>query len=270
MITEPPPNPPLNPHPSAEPPRRGLSPLAWVGIGCGGLLLVGAIVGGIAITWSIRKAKEVVGDLNEFAQEMERNPAKAAAELVVKVNPNLELVESDEAAGTMTIREKSTGKVATFSFDEISEGTFRFETPEGEFEIQSPEGGEGAIRVTTPEGETTFGAGSMEQVPAWVALPEGAGSVTPLVHSTEGGNLSGSLRVKSDQRLEDLFNAYVPALEDAGYSVTVHRVDAGGELTQAVLSAEDKANSRNLAITATADGSGSSLLLNYSGLPDPE
>ena len=38
----------------------------------------------------------------EYARKVEENPAKAAAELFVKVNPDVELVSVDDQAGAMT------------------------------------------------------------------------------------------------------------------------------------------------------------------------
>lgn len=81
-------------------PKKGLSPLVWIGIGCGGLLLVGAVVLSVGGYFAVKTASDFVGD----------NPAAAAAEAIVRINPELELVESDREGGTITVRESSTGK----------------------------------------------------------------------------------------------------------------------------------------------------------------
>lgn len=50
---------------------------------------------------------------HEFAQA-------ATLKLAVKLNPDLELVMTDEAKGEITIRDKKSGEVTTLSFDEMS------------------------------------------------------------------------------------------------------------------------------------------------------
>ncbi len=71
------------------------------------------VVGGI---WFTSKAKELGADFSE-------NPEKAAAELIVKMSPDLTKISTDEEAGTMTIRMKD-GSEKTMSFEDISEGRF--------------------------------------------------------------------------------------------------------------------------------------------------
>ena len=94
--------------------KKGLPVLAWIAIGCGGIV----VLGGIAFTligWlAVSKMKDVASDFED-------NPTRAAAELMVRMNPELEMVESDEDAGTLTVREKSSGKVITFNYEDIKE-----------------------------------------------------------------------------------------------------------------------------------------------------
>lgn len=134
-----PPPPPAAP---AEPTKKkGLHPMAWVGIGCGGLLVVAVI--GIAIAVGFFKRK-----VNEFQENLAANPQKAAAEMIVGMNPDLEMVTDDETAGEMTIRVKSSGEEITVSYADIAEGRFT---------------------VTAPDGTTTsIGAADESKIPAWV------------------------------------------------------------------------------------------------------
>lgn len=96
--------------------KKDISPIAFVGIGCGGLIMVGIIllVGGWI--WGTKKAKEL-------GLDFEKNPERAVAEMVVNISPDLEKISSDEKAGTMTIRTKD-GKETTLSYKDISEGKF--------------------------------------------------------------------------------------------------------------------------------------------------
>ena len=102
-----PPPPPAQP-PLVEPPKKGLHPLAWVGIGCGGLLVVVIIAGAILVGMAKRKYEEIRDD---FATA----PEKTAAEMIVRMNPDLEMVRNDEGSGEMTVLVRDTGEEVTVS-----------------------------------------------------------------------------------------------------------------------------------------------------------
>ncbi|MCH7227098.1 hypothetical protein [Haloferula sp. A504] len=115
--------------------------MAWVGIGCGGLLVIAVI--GISLVVGFFKRK-----VNEFQEEFANNPEKAAAEMIVGMNPDLEMVIDDETAGEMTVRVKSSGEEITVSYADIAEGRFT---------------------VTDGSGTTTsIGAVDESKIPAWV------------------------------------------------------------------------------------------------------
>src|ERR1700712_1765267 len=98
---------PVPPPPgSPQPPKKALSPLAWVGIGCAVLFVIALLaLGGIGAIGSYFIKKQ--------ADKFEKNPTMAAAEMVVRLNPDLELVSSDEKTNTLTIKDKKTGEVTT-------------------------------------------------------------------------------------------------------------------------------------------------------------
>jgi hypothetical protein len=88
-----------------------------VEIGCGGLLLATFVMLITAVVFFSYKAVE-------YAREVEENPAKAAAELFVKVNPDVELVSADDQAGTMTLRIKETGKLVAVTYRDVAQRKF--------------------------------------------------------------------------------------------------------------------------------------------------
>lgn len=105
------------PETPGTPPKKGLPVIAWVGIGCGGLVILGVIV--IVILGVIfgRMAGDVVA-------EMGKNPAKATVMIMAKVDSDIEIVSSDDAAKTVTVKMKSTGETVTLSMDDIENGRF--------------------------------------------------------------------------------------------------------------------------------------------------
>lgn len=115
--------------------------MAWVGIGCGGLLVIAVIAISLAVGFFKRKVTEVQED---FAN----NPQQAAAEMIVNMNPDVEMVSDDETTGEMTIRVKSSGEEITVSYADLAEGRFT---------------------VTDGSGTTTsIGMADESKVPAWV------------------------------------------------------------------------------------------------------
>lgn len=236
--------------------KKGLSPLAWIAIGCAGLVvlaIVAVTVGGVFVA---RKAKDVIEDFEE-------NPARAAAQMVVRVNPELEMVESDDEAGTMTIRNTRTGEVATFDFDEIAEGKFSWETAEGrvEFDVTDEEGG--GMKVTTDEGEARIGAGAGSQVPAWVPRYPGAepqGAFT----SKSGAEESGAFSFATNDSPSAVLDALQERLEDEGYEVTRQTFEAAGEEPQGSLTAERSDPQRTVSVVATREGSTTTAAVTYS------
>jgi len=126
--------------------KKGLSPLAWVGIGCGGVAALGLIVivaGGIFVGNKVKKGIAEAGD----------NPERFAAEMIVKVNPDMEMVEANDEEGKMTIRMKKTGEELTFSYADIKEGKFSVKTSNGE--TIKVEGNGNKIVKTDADGKKT-------------------------------------------------------------------------------------------------------------------
>ncbi len=193
--------------------RKGLPVLAWIAIGCGGIV----VLAGIAFTvlgWF------AVGKMKEVASDFEKNPTKAAAELVVRMNPDLEMVDSDEEDGTITVREKSSGKVVTLNYEDIEEGRISFESEEGRVEITGQtQGGEGAMTITTQEGETRIGGGG--EVPDWIPAHPATTTRQSLLHSTGPSGETGQASFTVDANAADVAAFYKAQLEDAGYTVSV-------------------------------------------------
>lgn len=209
--TAPPPPPPAQHAPAPPPQKKGLSPLAWVGIGCGGLLVIALlvfVVGGMLVA---KKARDVVGDF-------EGNPAMAAAEAVVRLNPELELVESDREAGTLTIRNERTDEVITVDLEDVENGNFGFDVDGEESRVSF---GEEGIEVTSEaDGKTSrvkIGGGDASEIPDWVPIYPGTEPASTFV-SSQGGSTSGAFALNTEDRPEDVLEWYTGELDDLGVS----------------------------------------------------
>jgi hypothetical protein len=201
----------------------------WVGIGCLVLVLLAI---GTCFAGGMFLKKKVGGMVEDF----EKNPAKAAAELAVKLNPEVELVRSDET--TMTVRHRETGEEITVSFEDAKEGKFTFTTKEGTATIDADaarDGEGGTLTVTDDKGQVaTFGAGSgAGSAPAWLPLYPGAEVVGNYDADTPEGH-AGALTVTTADGLAEVMKFYEDRLRADGFEVqkmTYEGDSSGGTVT---------------------------------------
>jgi hypothetical protein len=95
-----------------------------------------------------------------------RGPGYAIAKIIAAANPNAEIVRTDDGAGTITIRDRHTGKTVTMSFDDARHGRFRFEA-------EDENGKHAALEI-----------GGAAHLPSWV--PSYPGSQPQAIFSAKG------------------------------------------------------------------------------------
>ena len=149
--------------------------IAWVGLGCGTVLIIAVVVISLLVGW----CKRTVGDISEF----KKNPEKAAAEMMVRLNPDVEKISQDDAKGEMTIRTKD-GQTITMSYKQISEGRFMLKDDKGNF--------------------AEFGGADLTDVPAWVPRPPAIKSVSSSARGSEDSKSGGQYSATSTQSINDL------------------------------------------------------------------
>jgi hypothetical protein len=104
--------------------KKGLGPLAWVGIGCGSLIVLAILAFIIAgFVWG--------GKIKQFAEDAQKNPTRTtAAAMVTMSGGQFEMVAEDDENLRYTVREKKGGKLTTIYWDakkqvpEVIEGDF--------------------------------------------------------------------------------------------------------------------------------------------------
>jgi hypothetical protein len=208
------------------------------------------VVGGL---WLFKKTKN-------FVEGAAKNPAVAAAKVVVAANPELEIVSADEEGGTVTIRNKKTGEVITLDAKDIEKGKLVFRSEKGE-EIRI-EGGEkeGSVKFSSEKGELTFGGGG--SLPAWIPLPEGA-KPTANYAAKEGEKEAGGAGFESQQSPEELLRFYETAMKGGGFAPSVSKFEQDGRLVGGMVSGKDK-KGRELHVTVTSQEGKTSVALIYS------
>lgn len=248
--------------PQAPPPaKKGLSPLAWVAIGCGAIAILGIlVVGGLVMAGGMFAKKQ----LDKF----EKNPAVAAAELIVRANPELELVESDPEAGTLTIRNTKTGEVVTMNAEDIQEGKITFTTKEGTSSVDFSGGEEGgSMTVTDEKGETaTFsaGAGAPKDLPAWVPAYPG-GTPQGIFQSSTAQERGASFTVQTSDAADEVLEFYKGKLEEEGLTVQSSSFETNGKVAGGTVTGTSSDQKRTVnVIVSSQEGQGAQAVVSYS------
>src|SRR5580700_1954867 len=96
-----------------QPAVKKTSPLVWILAGIGIIVVLAMITCGVGAFFIGRAVKNAGFD----PDLMKKNPGLAMAKMVTALNPNFEVVSTNDGAGTVTVREKSTGKTVTYKFD---------------------------------------------------------------------------------------------------------------------------------------------------------
>ncbi len=150
---------------SSQNSKKGLSPLAWLGIGCGGvavLALIALVVGGMFVT---SKVKEGLANANG-------NPERFAAEMIVKLNPEMEMVETNDGEGTMTIKMTKTGEVHSLSYADVAEGKFSMQSTTANGKTTTIKHDGKTIKIEDGDGKTTV-ITAAKKGDYWANLPAG-------------------------------------------------------------------------------------------------
>ncbi len=97
---------------SPTPQKKGLGALTWVGIGCGGIIVL-LLIGGLILVPKLKKFGEAAAAV---AEEMKTNPTRATASTRI-ITGIFEMAAEDAAHKRYTVREKQGGKLTTIYWD---------------------------------------------------------------------------------------------------------------------------------------------------------
>jgi len=243
--------------------KKGLPALAWVGIGCGVLLLVVVIVLVAGGMFMAHKVKEMGLD----PELWEKQPALAASKVIATFNPDLEVVEVDEDEGKITVRNTKTDEVFTVDLDDVKKGEIHFknETTGKEISIEAGDSGEEGERTVTVTDESgtevmTIGGGTSAQVPSWVPIYPGTEPTGHFTMTSDSGtNVSFSLQ--TDDAVQKVLSFYKEKLEAEGFTTSVSSFSGDGS-QGAFVSARDEAGGRTVQVSIGSEGGSTTVNLN--------
>ena len=218
--------------PSAAPPNvptpqksSGSKVLLWV-IG----IIVGLVVlamGSCAVIgfYAMHKVKQAGFD----SELMKKNPGLAGAKMAVAMNPDVEIVSSDDKAGSIVVRDKKTGKVVTMKFDAQKKSMVIVdENGQTSTFTASGEGSNGTVEVNGPQGTVKIG-GNADKAPAWVPQYPGSSPQSTMSSST-ANEQTGSFAFTTGDAAEKVIAFYGDALKSAGFAVSNVTNNAEGKV----------------------------------------
>ena len=253
-MTQPSATPPPPPPSSVAPAKKGLGIWAWLGLGCLVVVLLGL---GTCYACGMY-AKKKLGDV---ASDFEKNPAMMAAEMIVRANPEIELVSKDAAAGTLTIRKKDTGETMTVNISEIQQGKFSFTDEKGETSSISVGGVAEALGGATAAG--AVGGEKSRGLPDWIPTYPG-GEVRQLLSSSGPEGRSGTYLLSSIDTLDAVADFYERRLTAAGYETKRSSGAVGGAVSGTSITAESKDDRQSVNVGLTDMGGKTQALITFS------
>lgn len=235
------------------PKKKGLSPLAWVAIGCVGILLIGAIALGVMFSVGAHWLKGK-------AAEFQKNPAYASMKMAVAMNPDLEIVSSDESAGTITVRDKKKNETITFNAKDFKDGKITVSGKDGTQTIDFSGGPNGGMKVTNDKGEATFQAGGeVKDLPSWVPTYPGGQTVGGM-SASNAESKTVSFSVKTSDSVDKVLEFYDSQLKAAGLTTDKTNYSAGGTSGGTVTGKSGDGKRTLTAIVSTEGGTTAALV----------
>jgi len=224
--------------PLAAAPRK-TSPIVWILVIVLGLFVLG-IVGVVGTGFFVlHKAKQAGFD----TALMSRNPGLAVAKMITAMNPDAEVVKTDDSSGTITIRDRSSGKVMTFTFDDIRNGKFNMKV--------KSEDGDGSIQIGGGDGK----------LPDWVPAYPGStsqGTFSVKGSSSDGGE-GGNYTYTTPDPPAKVMTFYQDKARDMGLkaNLTTNKPDGG------MLIVADEGSNRTLTIVVGKGSPDTTVNLTY-------
>ena len=213
----------------------------------GFLLLVGGCVS-TCVYLAAKKAKE-------FSREAHQNPVYASLSLAASLNPDVQVLSKDPAAGKITVRNKKTGETLTLNAGDYTSETVSQALEKMSQGVRSAAGAAAAKASAGPAPSATAPAAIVAKFPDY--LPGYPRSTT--VEASL--NALGATRVieyefTSGDNLDDILAFYEKKATAAGFTVMGHESAAGDHGPTADLSLMRPSPQATLSVHGEGQGGG--------------
>ena len=236
----------------------GATLLLWIVGIVVGLLLISFGSCAVLSFYAVHKVRQAGFD----SDLMKKNPALAAAKMAVTMNSDSEIVSSDDNAGTITVRDKKTGKVVTMKFDPQKKSMVV--TDENGKTTSMTTVGEGAnasMEMKGPDGTVKIGAGA-DKAPDWVPSYPGS-SPQSTFSANSNGEQTGSYAFVTKDTVDKVIAFYGDSLKSAGFAVS-NMTSASNGKVGGMVSGEDKASKRTVVVGLSTENDGTHVNVTFS------
>ncbi|HLK67271.1 MAG TPA: hypothetical protein VKU19_27740 [Bryobacteraceae bacterium] len=231
---------PMAGQPMMPPPRTGTSPVVWILGIIGGLVVLGVLVVAGFTFFVVHKVKQAGLD----PDLIKRNPGMAVGKMIAAANPDVDVVSTNDSDGTITIRDKKTGKVVTITFDQAKNGQFK-------------------MSASGDDGNASFeiGGGS-GKLPDWVPNYPGSnaqGTFAVKGSGTDGGGEGGNFTFTTKDPASKALAFYQDKAKELGMKVNLNTTtDQGG-----MFIAQDDEARRTLTVVVGGSSGETSVNVSY-------
>lgn len=211
-------------------PAHKTSPIVWVLVIVVGLFVLGGLaVGGFTLL-VVHKVRQA-GLSTDLWQ---RNPAAATARALAIANPDIEIVGQNDGSGTVTVRDRKTGKTMTWNLDQAKQGRISI-TAEDE------DGKNATLEI---------GGGAARGLPSWVPRYPGEEAQGHFVISGNGSDgAGGAFSFSTTDAAADVLSFYQDKIKAQGMKVQVNAVTP----ENGMITATDEDGRRSLTVTVGHD-----------------
>jgi hypothetical protein len=199
-----------------------------------------------------RTAKHVITSAGFDSDLMQKNPGLAMAKMATAMNPDWETVSTSDRNGTITVREKSTGKTISLKFDPDSKKMVVIGDDGKQATVSlSGEGANAGVAVTSADGSVKFGTAASNTLPSWVPVYPGS---TPqgTMSSTSAEGTQNTYTFKTKDSAGKVITYYTDSLKTAGFKIAMTTTTDQGGMVQA----SDEASKRTVIMTVGSSSDG--------------
>jgi hypothetical protein len=220
----------------------------WILVAVGVVIVLGIAAVSVGSYFIIRGVRNAGFD----SSLMQSNPGLAMAKMASALNPDLETISTNDRAGTIVVREKSTGKTVTMRFDPDKKSLVVVGDDGKEVKFSANgDDKSGGVEVQTPDGTLKLGAAAGNSAPTWVPVYPGSVPQGTMSSQTNEGK-QNTFTFKTKDSAGKVLSYYQDQLKSANFTIGVmSSSDAGG-----MLQASDQNKERTIVITAGTSGDG--------------
>jgi len=240
--------------PPAAPAQKS-NALLWILGGCGTLIVI-CIIAFVGFFFFVKHKANQAGFDPEL---MKKNPPLAAAKMAVALNPDTEVVSSNDDAGTIVVRDKKTGKVSTMKFDPQKKTMVFVDEKGKETTITGSESGN--VEIKGPDGTFKMGA-SADKAPDWVPVYPGS-SPKSVISMSSGDEQNGTFAFTTSDSSEKVLSYFGDQLKSGGFKVSTTSNTTDGKVA-GLVSGEDKDDKRTVVVTVSPDDKGTNVSVSFS------